>query len=383
MKQIDIVVPIYKGTRYIEGMVRQIRKCAGEVKGIAQVCLILVNDDPEETLDDYSTLEDTINILTVETDKNRGIHGARAHGLSYCNGEYVVFLDQDDRIYPYYLKSQLEISEGADAVVCRGINGGRLFYNEDRVFEECVSFNYMVSTGNGILSPGQVLICREAVPRFWQEHILQCSGADDWMLWLCMMTEGKKFVQNQEVLYEHVIGSSNCSGNTSDMHRSEQEMYEILQNHECYFKKTYLDWLKRALCSGYENRLKELDRLKTETSIYDMWLTVRQKERSIAAFLRSAGYCEVAIYGMGRIGQRLYQEIKEEVNVCYFIDRNAAYLNADIPVYALKEALPRVDLVMIALPDKGGRILEEVTAQLPCSIMGLEELLRRLCLEEG
>lgn len=373
-ERVDVVVPIYKGQCYIKGIICQLEACLERMGGTVSVGLILVNDDPEDIFEkDYFSKK--IDVLTVDTDRNRGIHGARVRGLSYCLGSYIVFLDQDDRISENYLKSQLTSLGAADAVICRAVNGGREFYDRDRSFEEITSACNMFSEGNGILSPGQVLMRRKAVPRFWQENILQHNGADDWMLWLCMLQEGRYFVQNQDIVYEHILGGGNCSESAFGMYQSEKEMYKILEEHK-YLDTEHLMQLRQAIQKGTEVRLKDLDRLKMVVGIYDTWTANDMEGNSVAMALKRAGYYTVAIYGMGKMGMRLYQQIVLEVEVKCFIDRNAAYIKTDIPVYTLEDDIPHVDLVIIALVDKENKILTEISSRLQVPVKNIESILQ-------
>ena len=375
-EKIDVVVPIYRGQHYIKGIISQLEVCLERMDGTIDIGLILVNDDPDDSFSrDY--FSESIEVLAVETGRNEGIHGARVRGFSYCRGDYVVFLDQDDRLSSDYFKSQLKALGTADAVVCRAMNGERAFYDCDKRFEELTSACSMFSAGNGILSPGQVLMRREAVPRFWQENILRCNGADDWMLWLCMLREGRCFVCNQEILYEHTLGSGNYSGSTFRMYQSEKEMYEVLEG-QSYLDVEPLMQLKQSIQNGIEVRLKELDRLKTVTDIYDLWMTANRGSNSVAQVLKHAGCHSVAIYGMGQMGMCLYREIGSGIEVKCFIDRNAAYLKADIPVYTLDEDIPQVDLVIIALAGRENKISEEVSLRLHIPAIGIEDLLQGL-----
>ena len=375
-ERIDVVVPIYKGQHYIKGIISQLEVCLDRMNGTIDIGLVLVNDDPDDSFSS-DCFSDSIEVMTVETGQNEGIHGARVRGFSYCRGDYVIFLDQDDRLSGDYFMSQLKALGTADAVVCRAMNGERAFYDCDKRFEELTSACSMFSAGNGILSPGQVLMRRKAVPRFWQEHILRCNGADDWMLWLCMLREGRRFARNQEILYEHTLGSGNYSGSTFRMYQSEKEMYEVLEG------QSYLDTERRlqlgtAIQRGIEARLKELDRLKAVMDIYDTWTAAGRQSGAVVEMLKRKGCHAAAIYGMGKMGMRLYREIGSGIEVKCFIDRNAAYLKADIPVYTLDDDIPQVDLVIIALADRENKISEEVSLRLHIPAIGFEDLLQGL-----
>ena len=89
----------------------------------------------------------------------------------------------------------------------------------------------------------------------------------------------------------------------------------------------------------------------------------------------------VAIYGDSYIGKRLYYRLqKNGIQVRYFIDRNAAYLEEKIPVYLPQAGLPSVDLVLISLAEAEESIkaeLETMTETRICSITDLLASMKR------
>lgn len=379
MEKISVIVPIYKGKKYINGLINQLETCTEAVGGAVKTELVLVNDDPDSSISGGYQLQ-RIDVQAIETDRNRGIHGARVRGLQYSTGEYIVFLDQDDKIYPNYLESQLSSLSTADAVICRAVNGGRQFYNHDIKFEEAVSFSYMCKKGNGILSPGQALLRRSAIPTVWKDNILRHNGADDWLLWLCMMNDNKIVSLNQKVLYEHVIDGSNCSESTLSMYESEKEVYEVIRN-SGHFCEERLEQLRQAVENGIETRLKELDRLKKITDTYGKWVSVNAQNDAISIYLKHAGYNTIGIYGMGKIGMHLYHTLKTKLRIFCFIDRNAPFLNADIPVYQLEDVPSQLDLIILTLADKDGRLSKEISAKTKIPIKSMDNILGDILLE--
>ena len=374
-----MIVPIYKGKKYMKELINQLEICT-EVAGEAvKTELVLVNDDPGDSINDCYPSQ-RIDVQIIETDRNRGIHGARTRGFQYSTGEYIVFLDQDDKVYPNYLKSQLSSLGIADAVICRAVNGGRQFYNHDIKFEEAVSISYMCKKGNGILSPGQVLLRRSAISTVWRDNILRQNGADDWLLWLCMMNENKIFSLNQEVLYEHVIDGSNYSESTLDMYESEKEVYEVIRN-SGRFSVERLEQLRQAIENGIETRLKELDRLKRITTIYDKWVSVNTQNDVISIYLKKTGYSAIGIYGMGKMGMQLYHTLKTKLWVVCFIDRNAAFLKSDIPVCSLEAVPPQLDLIILTLVDKDDKLLKEISTKTKIPIKSINNILKDILLE--
>lgn len=119
-----VITPLYHGKKYIPAIISRLLACACASPEI-EIELVLSNDSPEEFLEENLS-SDAVTIKVLNTDKNRGIHGARVRGLLNGTGDYIVFLDQDDRILPEYFNGQLSAMGFADAVVCNALSGGRL-----------------------------------------------------------------------------------------------------------------------------------------------------------------------------------------------------------------------------------------------------------------
>ena len=120
---ISIVVPLYKGNKYISGIVEMVKRNVDELRSLRDVLveLVLINDYPDEKLDYIPDVSKTgFKVTVIETVINRGIHGARIEGLKYTSGEYILYLDQDDTLADRYLLSQWTKICGTeyDGIVC-------------------------------------------------------------------------------------------------------------------------------------------------------------------------------------------------------------------------------------------------------------------------
>ena len=109
IKRISVVTPIYHGKQYINQMICQLEACARESMYSYTLELLLVNDDPEEPLEQH--VSDMIDIKVIQTDCNRGIHAARVLGLECSTGSYILFLDQDDLIQPDYRSEERRVGK--------------------------------------------------------------------------------------------------------------------------------------------------------------------------------------------------------------------------------------------------------------------------------
>lgn len=113
----SIIMPCYNVADYIEDSVSDIIE-----QDFSDWELILVDDASGDGLgdiaDELATQDDRISVIHFK--KNKGVSAARNKGLSKAKGEYILFLDPDDR----YEQSMLDIyhdtlrETNADIVVC-------------------------------------------------------------------------------------------------------------------------------------------------------------------------------------------------------------------------------------------------------------------------
>ena len=132
--KVSIITPLYKGTDYIPGLMAMIRKNAellpaaqkGKNVPKAKLEFILVNDSPadgsleeEELIRNYVP-DQAFELTAVNHTENQGIHAARLTGLSKAQGEYILFLDQDDAISDSAVRTLLTTAEQTHADVVAG-----------------------------------------------------------------------------------------------------------------------------------------------------------------------------------------------------------------------------------------------------------------------
>lgn len=366
---ISIIVPLYYGKKYIRTIIGQIESNAQNLS--CEIELLLVNDAPDDPINESWT-SNIIQIRIMNTDINRGIHGARIRGLESAAGKYVLFLDQDDKMVPTYLKSQLACIGKADAVVCRAIHNCQFHYTNTFVFEKVVSKEFMLKKWCPIVSPGQVLIKRKAIPKLWRERIMKHKGADDYFLWLLMLGEGKTFSLNQEVLFEHIIMGNNASWDTNEMMDSELEMIRILEENQV-FRGEEAVWLASLPESLRRIHIKELDNYRRIITFWQCWTREVKGKDPLPDFFAKNHINKIAIYGAGDFGRSISLLLEHTpVEVCFYIDQNAPYIISNIPVCQKEDMDMGIDAIIMTIKDKA--VKEAVIAWADCPVYDAEEL---------
>ncbi|MEE0757569.1 glycosyltransferase family 2 protein [Allofournierella sp.] len=91
-----ILTPVYKGVDFVPGCVESVR-----AQGFADYEHLLIDDgSPDESGEVCDRLAETDGRIRVIHQKNSGVTGARNAGIAAAKGQYLLFLDQDDRLGP-------------------------------------------------------------------------------------------------------------------------------------------------------------------------------------------------------------------------------------------------------------------------------------------
>lgn len=374
MNSVSVIVPVYYGEKYMSNMIHQIEAGREGLSEEDSVELIFVNDTPNVPLPVEWDVE-SVQVVVINTDENVGMQGARLKGLKRCHGEYVLFLDQDDLIRPGYFYSQLMAIGDNDAAICRAVHDNEMWYSGENIFEKVVSKEYMLGMQcgrNPIASPGQVLLRKESIPDIWMDNILKHRGGDDWLLWLCMLSEECTFSLNQDILYEHVVHKNNYSNRIVEMLETEQEVIRIVQEQKIFSDSDFM-MLLEGFFKRNVMRLKGYDSLIKKWDVLDRWMRLKEKHIKLSEYLLCIGCKNVAIYGCAALGKMTYDELKNDMSVKYFIDRNAGEMEKEIPVYSLKNELPRADCIIITLIDEAEKVQKEIVNMLDSKTLILKD----------
>ena len=384
MIDVSIIIPIYKGERYIAYWIDILSKNLKKMKEKYDVeCeVIFVNDYPVEKIK-LDSKKENINIYNLE--KNRGIQGARVFGYYKAVGKYIVFLDQDDKIAENYLLSQRETIGNADVVVCNGykerlwIRGKRAIYIQNTILEKIKDSDNYFLQGNEILSPGQALIRRESIPQLWLTEILKENGADDYFLWILMRTKGCVFEVNYQKLYTHVEHGGNTSNQSEKMHKSILEMISFLEiNH--ILKRDFIEELRRKECKIDAIARQYMNMVK----IYDYWMYLKNKGIKLEQYFVNHKYRTIAVYGMNYIGNRIYDELlNTSIKVYFGIDMAGNSIEYEIPILNMKssefiEKVQDIDVIVVTALASYQQILVELRKICNNPVVSIEQILSEL-----
>lgn len=376
MKIVSVIIPIYKGNCYIPDLIYMLEenwKFANIVESV-EVEMILVNDFPlEKMIIDQQWIKH-ISCVQIENKKNYGIHFSRVYGFQNSKGDYIVFLDQDDVISPLYLREQMRQMKEYDMLICNGKNQGNLIYRSDEELRRAADREQYKNGFNWIVSPGQVMLRREAIPDEWIHNIMTQNGADDYFLWRLMFCQKCRIGINNKELYWHVISDNNTSNDFEKMNSSVIEMAAIMKRlgYLTLEEEKKIRKRENLFGKGDEKYIKE----KKYKHLLDVWMDLRDRNISIENFLYQRNLNKIIIYGGGILGKHLYYELlNSKIHVECFMDQRG-YVDFDnIKTVIPGENIEPVDAIVVAPVMEYIQIRQYLSEIYTCSIVSIETIL--------
>lgn len=229
---VSVITPFYKGNAYLENLFLCIRKNAEYAPEIS-IELVLVNDIPTYEIQYDNSWVKNFKLKVVHNQTNSGIQQSRIHGINAASGRFIIMLDQDDLLYENAICSQVQSIKDNDIVVGNGydenpVSNGKI-YKSKRQQTHVQKLYYYYLVGNMIVSPGQCMIKKEAVPSEWCLNPVKNNGSDDLLLWILLLKENVKWTINTNILYRHVFTGDNVSADLDKMIASTNEVVGFLE----------------------------------------------------------------------------------------------------------------------------------------------------------
>jgi glycosyltransferase involved in cell wall biosynthesis len=211
--------------------------------------IIVVDDGSPDNL--ASLVQSRYPQLRLIRQENRGLAGARNTGIDASRGEYVAFLDSDDKWLPTKLEIQAtDIIKNPEASVFYS----DCFYWEDGVSTRKWSSDHQLHSDNFVID----LINRKvAIPVLTsvvkKEALISVNGfnekrreVEDYDLWLRLALTGNLFIGNDNPTALYRINPNGLSSNMIRMARAHISVYSGLLSHR-NLSKTIVTAIKKQI----------------------------------------------------------------------------------------------------------------------------------------
>ncbi|MGL4335950.1 MAG: glycosyltransferase family 2 protein [Turicibacter sp.] len=219
-KMITIVVPVFNSEKYIEESINSILN-----QTYKNFEILIINDgstdDTQKVLEKLYTTNRKVKVVNT---KNRGVSSARNLGINLASGEFLVFMDADDRLVKnalYLINEKLSKNISELFIFGFSVFNDNRRHNDTHLLEKLekkpeVSNNCllkrMLSTKNNLL--GYVWRAAYSVEMLKKNLILfdeHLKISEDYLFLLKSIVNAKKIIVSSDKLYEYHLGESSMS----------------------------------------------------------------------------------------------------------------------------------------------------------------------------
>lgn len=126
-----------------------------------------------------------------------------------------------------------------------------------------------------------------------------------------------------------------------------------------------------------KDKYKKVDKFKSYYNMLNQWLTIRQEGGSLGEYFNKNDYAKIAVYGLGEMGNRLIDELKENrTEIVYGIDKNVENTFSGVRAFSLEDVPidEKVDAVVVTAIFAFDEIKEQLKDIFMCDIISLEDV---------
>jgi glycosyltransferase involved in cell wall biosynthesis len=242
---VSVIIPCYNQAHFVGDAIESVLAQTWQQRE-----LIVVDDG---SCDDPATLVKRYTGVRYIHQSNQGVSAARNYGMRESQGEFLVFLDADDRLTPRALETHLQVLQmRPDCAIVAGHY--REITADGKVMgtpkQRCVTSDHyktLLGGGDCVWLPAAVLFRRaelEAVGG-WNEAR---SGCADWELYL-RVAQRYPICCHPEVVAEYRQHLSSMSRNSAAMLRDALDVFAAQTEFVCAhpeFAVAYRDGLRKA-----------------------------------------------------------------------------------------------------------------------------------------
>lgn len=229
---VSIIIPVYNGEHYIE-------RCLNTVinQTLKNIEIIIVNDGSfdgtKRIIDNYCKRDKRIMIINKH---NEGLYKARLDGIKYSSGEYIGFVDSDDKV-------ELEMFEKMYQVASKG--------NYD-----VVNCNYYIEDENGKCSINNFTQLElhskdEILYNYFSKHLIKE------MMWSKIIKKevfnDYEYIKNISTAEDYLIFSKILI-NIKSLYNLNEPLYYYFQRSDSIMNSKFSDKKINRLYSGEEVR---------------------------------------------------------------------------------------------------------------------------------
>ncbi len=125
----------------------------------------------------------------------------------------------------------------------------------------------------------------------------------------------------------------------------------------------------------YKELSDRLAKFEDYFAISNKWLKNKNMGINILDYFRRHNYETISIYGMGELGKRLYEDLKNQgKEVAFVMDKSAKGIDPNLNVCNIGEKLPEVDVIVITPTFDYSSIEEQLKKVTDAEIISIKDV---------
>lgn len=125
-----------------------------------------------------------------------------------------------------------------------------------------------------------------------------------------------------------------------------------------------------------EDSDKRINKFVEYFNIYDDWLELRDRKKTLIMYFERNNIQKIAIYGMGKTAMHFIEELQEgSIDIAYAIDKKVIDTTYPFCVNKLNSELPEVDVIVVTAVFEFSKIKEEIEKVVPYKVISLETVI--------
>lgn len=273
---VSVIIPCYNGEQFLAEAIDSVLAQTHPANEI-----IVVDDGSS---DQTQAIAKRYPQVTYLYQANQGVAGARQTGFQASQSEYLVFLDQDDRLLPHALETGVKtLVEHPHCALAIGLCGridanGKPHptYEPDRPYFQ---LNYeSLLRGHCICTPAPVLFKRSAIEAIGGFNTKLALACDDYDLYLRLAQRFDIYCHNKMIADYRLHGQNQSAVGKSSLFL--QTTLQIFQEQYAFVKG------KLDLEAAYQDGLAHWSNLYGPYIVYDVvaWSKQKQFKRALITF---------------------------------------------------------------------------------------------------
>jgi GT2 family glycosyltransferase len=286
-QQVSVVIPCYNHAHFLGGAIESVLS-----QTYPHFELIVVDDGSQDCTSEVAARYSTVRLIRQ---RNQGLSAARNTGLRASKGDYLVFLDADDRLLPNALRVGLDSLNAHPECVFVSGHVKLIAYDGSplRIPQEpCVERDHYLTLlrTNYIWTPG-VIIYRRALFNSVGDFNTSLAACEDLEFSLRVARRFPIYCHDQVVL-EYRQHDANMSNNSAlmlrthiDVLRSQRKFVKGNEPYEVALKrgiKVARDDYGERLASEVQNHLSER---RWGSAAWGMWVLLRYYPQALTRYV--------------------------------------------------------------------------------------------------